>query len=223
MKPILRQTSGPDDWKVFLAEPDKQWRPGYSAHSLAHCWEAAGGLPASVRGLFQASERFRDFELLVAIPELQVPLPGGHRPSQTDLWLLGRLPDGLVSVAVEGKVSEPFGPTIAEWQTDASAGKVERLAYLFDTLHMQPPVAPELRYQLLHRTASALLMARRFHARHAVMLVHSFSPTHEWINDYRVFATALGGTGSLDGLIAIPGHDGPTLSLAWVADKVANA
>ena len=24
MKPILRPTSGPHDWKVFLAEPDKQ-------------------------------------------------------------------------------------------------------------------------------------------------------------------------------------------------------
>jgi hypothetical protein len=65
-------------------------------------------------------------------------------------------------------------------------------------------------------------MAREFHARHAVMLVHSFSPTREWSDDYRTFAKVLGGSGSLDGLVVIPGHDEPTLSVAWASDKIAN-
>ena len=146
MKAIVRPTSGPDDWKVFLADPDKHWRPGYSAHSLAHCWESAGDLPANVRAVLQTSARFRDFQLLLAIPEVQVDLPGGRRPSQTDLWLLGRLHDGLVSVAVEGKVSEPFGPTVTEWQVGASSGKATRLASLLDLLHVQAPVPMDIRY-----------------------------------------------------------------------------
>ena len=220
MKLFFRPTSGPDDWKSFLAEPDKQWKPGYSAHSLAHCWESAGDLPAAVRTVFEKSKRFRGFELLLAIPEVQVALPGGRRPSQTDLWLLGSVSDGLVSVAVEGKVSEPFGQTIETWQIDASPGKAERLSYLLDMLHMKSPASEEIRYQLLHRTVSALLLAQRFHARHAVMLVHSFSPSDDGIEDYRAFATALGSSGPLEGIIEVPGHENPTLSLGWARDKV---
>ena len=43
MSKILAFTSGPDDWQALLADPVKHWRPGYSARTLAYCWEAAGG------------------------------------------------------------------------------------------------------------------------------------------------------------------------------------
>jgi len=220
MKPFLRETAGVEDWKGLLAEPDKQWKQGYSAHSLAHCWEAAKGLPAKVRAAFLGSMRFRDFEMLLGIPELQVDLPGGRRPSQTDLWVLGRVSNGLVSVAVEGKVAEPFGPTIGEWRVDASPGKAERLSFLLKELKMNEPAPDAIRYQLLHRTASAIIMAKRFHAAHAVMLVHSFSPTREWKGDFDAFARTLGATCPLDGVVEIPGHSEPTLSLAWVSDQI---
>src|SRR5207253_2500850 len=104
VKLILRPTAGPEDWRQFLAEPDRHWRVGYSAHALAHAWEGADGLPAAVSAVLQTSSRFRRLEPLLAIPELKVDLPGDARPSQTDLWLLARVQDGLVSVAVEGKV-----------------------------------------------------------------------------------------------------------------------
>jgi hypothetical protein len=126
-------------------------------------------------------------------------------------------------VAVEGKVSEPFGPTVAEWQVDTSTGKLTRLASLLELLRLSAPVPTDIRYQLLHRTASAIILAQRFHARHAAMVVHSFSPAEEWIADFRSFARTLGATGSLEGVIDIPGHDQPTLSLAWVRDSVPNA
>ena len=104
---------------------------------------------------------FPKIDLLLALPEHQVHLPGGARPSQNDIWALGRSQDQLVSIAVEGKVSEPFGPTIREWQAESSAGKTRRLAYLLSLLEL--PSTPEsLRYQLLHRTASAIIEARRF-------------------------------------------------------------
>ncbi len=221
MKLILRPTSGPDDWKQFLAEPEKQWKEGYSAHSLAHCWELANGLPESVRAVFQTSLKYRHIEPLLAIPEVRVDLPGGARPSQTDLWLLARVPDGLVSVAVEGKVSETFGPTVAEWQTAASAGKTERLEFLLEVLHLEGPIPPELRYQLLHRTASAILLARRFHARYAVMMVHSFSRTDVGLEDYQAFLRALGTSAQAGQVVDITSHSDPTLSLAWVAERGA--
>ena len=45
-----------------------------------------------------------------------------------------------------------------------------------------------IRYQLLHRTTSAVLAARQFFAQAAVMLVHSFSPTDRWFEDFVAFA-----------------------------------
>ena len=45
-----------------------------------------------------------------------------------------------------------------------------------------------IRYQLLHRTASAILEAKRFNAFHALMLVHSFSQADKWFEDYALFA-----------------------------------
>lgn len=223
MKLILRPTAGPDDWKQLLAEPNKHWKPGYSAHSLAHCWEDASGLPEKVHAVFNMSSRFRDLEPLLAIPEVKVDLPGGSRPSQTDLWLLARAQDGLVSVAVEGKVAESFGPTLGQWQAEASSGKAERLQFLLDLLHLKGPVPPELRYQLLHRTASAILLARRFHAQHAVMIVHSFSAVGFGLEEYLAFLKVFGVSGNVGQMIEIAGHSGPTLSLAWVADTVPNA
>ncbi len=45
MNHIYIPTSSADDWRKFLAEPDKQWRSGYSAKELAECWENAHGFP----------------------------------------------------------------------------------------------------------------------------------------------------------------------------------
>jgi hypothetical protein len=157
----------------------------------------------------------------LAIPELKVDLPGGIRPSQTDLWLLGSVPDGLVSVAVEGKAAEPFGPTVAEWSAAASAGKAERLGFLLDVLHLKSPVPSGLRYQLLHRTVSSILLARRFHARHAAMVVHSFSEADLWLKDFQAFLKALGASGDAGRVIEIAGHSDPTLCLAWVRAEAA--
>ena len=46
--------------------------------------------------------------LLLAIPEHQVALPGGGRPSQCDVFALVRNDVGTPTVAVEAKVREPF-------------------------------------------------------------------------------------------------------------------
>ena len=36
-------TVGPQDWQKLLADPEKQWRTGYSARTIAYAWEAAKG------------------------------------------------------------------------------------------------------------------------------------------------------------------------------------
>ena len=52
--------------------------------------------------------------------------------------------------------------------------------------------AENQRYQLLHRTVSAILEAERYGAEHALMLVHSLRTADTSFEDYRDFALLLG-------------------------------
>lgn len=117
---------------------------------------------------------------------------------------------------VEGKVNEPFGPLVSEWYVDPSPGKVKRLNYLCRTLGLDKDQVQGVRYQLLHRTVSAILEARRFMALTAVMLVHSFSPTYNWFEDYAAFADLFGTYSSMD-QVHSGGNVGDTdLYLTWI-------
>jgi hypothetical protein len=73
-----------------------------------------------------------------------------------------------------------------------------------------------LRYQLVHRTASAVLEAKRFHAGKAIMLVHSFSARQDGFVDFQVFARQLGITCSHPGELHNAGiKGGVELFLGW--------
>ncbi|NQU08520.1 MAG: hypothetical protein HQ583_08160, partial [Candidatus Abyssubacteria bacterium] len=93
---IYIPTKNADDWQSLLADPDKHWRTGYSAKALAHCWEDADGFPPEITGLFSESGTpvFENLEFLLAFPEHKVPLPGGRRPSQNDIFVLAKAGDG---------------------------------------------------------------------------------------------------------------------------------
>jgi hypothetical protein len=211
-----------EQWAGFLAEPTKHWRKGYSARALAYAWQEAKGFPTEVRAALARSGNFLDIELLLALPEHKVPLPGGSRSSQNDIWILARTADGLVSMAVEGKVSESFGPTLGQWLVDESPGKSTRLAYLQNELGLDVDLrlSPTVRYQLLHRTASAIIEAKRYGARHAVMLVHSFSQSHEWFEDYSAFASLLGAEVSVDDIVSVGRRSGVNLHVGWVSGDI---
>jgi hypothetical protein len=210
---IYIPTSSAEQWAQFLAEPVKHWRQGYSARTLAYSWQEADGFPAEVGSVLATA--FPTAELLLALPEHKVPLPGGSRSSQTDIWILARSENQLISIAVEGKVSEPFGPTVQEWQTESSPGKAKRLGYILSLLGLSS-VSDTTRYQLLHRTASAIIEAQRFNAAHAVMLVHSFSQSGEWFQDYAAFVSLMGGSAAEDSMTSVGLRSGVSLHLAWV-------
>ena len=129
---------------------------------------------------------------MLAVPEFKVPLPGGTRPSQNDIFVLARAASGPVTIMVEGKVNESFGPTLGEWLADASAGKQERLRFLLGKLGLASEPPHSVRYQLLHRTASAVITAEQFRATAAIMLVHSFSQERVGWSDYHAFAQLFG-------------------------------
>ena len=217
MGKILIPSNGPADWQQFLAEPTKQWKRGYSARTLAHCWHDTEGFPKDVYGVLSAAGPFQGIELLIAIPEHQVPLPPFRaQASQNDIWVLARCPTGLVSITVEGKVGEPFGPTIKEWMSNPSPGKKERLDYLVKMLKIDTAFLSDIRYQLLHRTGSAIIEAQRFFAPHAVMMVHSFSQDDQWFEDYAKFVRLFGVESIRDKLVNAGNINGIQLHFSWV-------
>ena len=73
-----------------------------------------------------------------------------------------------------------------------------------------------LRYQLIHRTASAIIEAKRFNASHAVMLVHSFSQSDECFQDYADFVSLFGGVVSVNRLVSVGARGTVSLHFAWV-------
>lgn len=205
---------GVEDWRRLLADPEKQWRFGYSAMCLAESWEGAGGMPSEITRLL--SMIGPSPELLVALPEHKVPLPGSNRgDSQNDLFALIRVGDQTVAATIEGKVDEPFAKTLGEWLVDASSGKRQRLAFICDLLGLTQPLPQNIRYQLLHRTASAVIEALRFKTDIAAMIVHSFSPTKRWFDDYAAFASLFGVEAQPDQLLSVRSVRVPPLYVGW--------
>ncbi len=192
---IFVPTQSYRDWQRLLAQPERHWKAGYSAMTLARAWESAspGDIPPEVRALLgSGGEALSNLRLLLAVPEYRVALPGGERPSQTDLLVLARAPHGLVAIAVEGKVDEPFGPTLGEKRREMSPGAARRLEYLTSYLGLPADLPDVIRYQLLHRAVSALLVAEQFDAAAAVLLVHSFSAGNAGFGDFAAFVALLG-------------------------------
>jgi len=216
MSKILIPSTSPEDWKQLLADPEKHWKMGYSARSLAYCWQEAGGIPPEIISVLEQIPSLKDLKTIFAIPEHKVLLPGGVRASQNDVWVLGESSSGLVSIAVEGKVSEPFGPTVGEWFENKTVGKEKRLKFLCGELGFVYPPPFKMRYQLLHRTVSAILEAKHFRTNEAVMVVHTFSKTNEWLEDYQYFLSLFGLEGGINQAVTVRIANEINLSFAWI-------
>jgi hypothetical protein len=174
----------PEDVIRHLAKGQQHWSKGYSAFELAHCWIASGGIPVRVRAALDDCPAYHAAELIEGFSERQINLRTRGYPSQTDLMAYLRLKDGYAVAAVEGKVDEPFGDLVAEWN-DGSSGRVRRLAGLCDVLRLDPSTVVSLRYPLLHRTVSAIFEAERYKCNRALLLVHSFSRFDSAFADFR--------------------------------------
>lgn len=218
MKKIHIPTQSGTDWQRLLGKPLLHWKKGRSAMSAAACWEEAQpALPREISALLDSSNEptISSLELLLAIPEWEVDLPGGDRPSQTDILAITRNQLGLAVLGVEAKVDEPFGPTIGDKKSGASNGQLERIEYLEKELGRSSPFENHIRYQLLHRTVSALLTARAFHAHISVVLVHSFSPEAKWRDEFDSFCAGLDCAELVPDLYEVHGITGPRLFIGW--------
>ncbi len=212
---------GPEQARPYLADPKVQWKQGRSAYELAHSWIGANTIPSTVEAVLESSERYRGSRLVEGLFERQVNLRTPGRSSQTDLLALLKLRDGHAVVAVEGKAGESFDKTVAEWND--SAGKEKRLASLCSAIGIQPEQAGALRYQLLHRTVSALYEAERYGVSNALMLVHAFADDERSFEDFTSFARAIGTTLQTKNAVSEPVQlGGVDLQLAWVQDRPAD-
>lgn len=213
---IFVPSKGPLDWKPLLKYPERQWRCGKSAKTLAQRWEDFEGFPPEVEAILRQCETLHEIEPWLIFPEWTVPLPGGSTHSQNDVWVLAKTPEGLVSITIEGKVDEPPDRTLEKWNCKGSPGKQERLEYLVSCLGLSSEPPDNIYYQFIHRTASAAIMAEEIGAKAAIMLVHSFSPTDKWFAEFCEF-TRLFGIDDEKGVLGLAqARNGLPLYLGWV-------
>lgn len=195
MSNIFIKTKGVDSWQELLANEQTQWKIGYSAKSLANAWERADGFPDEIQMAFSASndDFVKNIRFLYGFPEYKVEIPGGIRASQNDLYVLAKSTEKPVCIMVEGKVSENFGPLVNEWVCKANNGwENQRLQYLLSLLNIQNKRIENIRYQLLHRTASALIEAEKVGTDKCMVIIHSFSQEKAHFEDYKRFIEMFG-------------------------------
>jgi len=194
--------------------------------SIAYSWEAAEGVPAEIYKLFTESSdpRFGKLSLLMAIPEYKVPLEGGLRPSQNDVFALLACKENLIAITVEGKGREDFDETLEKWkERTSSRGYEMRLSQIVQNIGLDKNIPGSIRYQLLHRTASAVLEAKQFHAKYAAMIVQSFEKSDDLnhFSDYASFVSLYGKKASKGKLIKLKENiDGVSLFSGWVQSEV---
>lgn len=208
-----------EDVIPYLGAPH-HWKEGRSAKSLVDQWWAANGIPTSVRTLFDQADEWRNAELIDAFVERQTDLEDG-RPShsQSDLLAIVALEGRLGVVAIEAKVDEGFDKTVAEWLKNGGPGKAARLEKLCSLFGLKPGEVGDLRYQLFHRTASAILEARRYRASDAAMIVQSWCPKSSGISDFSAFLNALGvAFVGPDRLTSISVFDDVALRFGWLRE-----
>jgi hypothetical protein len=210
----------PEDVIPHLGSPT-HWKQGRSAKSLADAWFEANDFPARVRSVLEQDPALDGIELIDAWLERCTDLRDGRATaSQTDLLAVTGVGPHLAIIAVEGKVTESFDKLVAEWLADGSEGKRQRLLGLCELLRLDAATVGQLRYQFFHRTAAVILEARRYRARKAILLIHSFCPMATGLSDYIQFGRSLGFEYLERDRISEPREvGGIVLQLAWVSDQ----
>lgn len=217
MKRIVVPTRTGSDWQPLLAQPERHWKKGASAMTVAASWEGAGSaLPSEIAAALNlcGSACVADLRLIIARPEWEVALEGGETTSNTDVLAICRNDVGLCVMAVEAKVHEGFGPLVGQKRAEASVGQSARVAYLERLLQVER-FADGIRYQLVHRTASALLTAQEFYAGTAVMMVQAWDAPSARQDEFKAFCSAMRGKQLSPLVFALPDFERPKLFVAW--------
>ena len=57
---IFIPATKPDDWKQLLADPEKQWKIGFSARTLAYCWQEANDIPKKIKEVLSKTPALKE-------------------------------------------------------------------------------------------------------------------------------------------------------------------
>jgi hypothetical protein len=212
----------PEDVIPHLRKGDLHWRDGYSAKAVCASWFNANDIPPSVRRVLETANEYQGAELVDAWLERCTHLPWGRgNPTQTDLLAVLAVGDELAVFAVEAKVKESFGPHVQDWLAEGGNNRAERLHGLCNLLDLSVETLSGLRYQLLHRTAAAVLEAKRYRASHAAMIVQSFCPDSTGLPDFQSFAQAMAyGHVDADSISSPKVLGSIALRIGWSADTI---
>jgi len=208
----LRQLRHTSDWVEAVGA--KNYRKGYSAYETHQKWKAISDLlPEPLNSVLLRSRNpiFTGIKPDCVIAEHAVFLDTLKTPSKTDIMAFcSNEARERIVLAVEAKCAEPFAERISRWITTPDAPrrlaqrrlfteetpivsrKVDRLRFLNSVLGTDISPESHLRYQLLHRTASAILEARNLSARAAVVVVQAFTFNIENFFDFTDWTTVLG-------------------------------
>lgn len=177
------EPSRANDWQNAQTDSTK-WKQGFSAHALAHTWQPDPDFPPAVLAALRACPPlFSDIKPVKAHIERATKMPGAGFASFTDLLVFAESAGEQVVIGVEGKCDESFGnQTVGVWRKSSTsvggdnANRETRLAGILEHIGLTDnDAAQTVRYQLLHRMAATVIEADKTGAKHAVLLVHSFS------------------------------------------------
>lgn len=161
----------------------RHWVDGRSAKELAKAWFPAPGIacvPTEVEAILSSSPILGNVAFSDAEPEAIVRFDSfGGEPRNCDLLARAQCVAGTVMVSVEAKADEPFGKLIGEEYDRAIARpgsrSPERIRMLASAvLRQSVEQCRDLRYQLLHGAAGALVAATARDSQIAIFLVHEF-------------------------------------------------
>jgi hypothetical protein len=129
-------------------------------------------------------------------------------------------------LTIEAKAGEVFGELVKDWlpKQGVRSGKPERLSAIQGLLGIADADVSGIRYQLLHRTASALKEAERFRATKAIMLVQSFdrvADEQSW-KDFIQFGEILGAKVGEGSLAKVNASTRVPLLIGWVNSRPAD-
>jgi hypothetical protein len=132
----------------------------------------------------------------------------------------------MISAAFEAKSGEKLGETVGEWLEGVSArsGKPDRLKDIGERLGFGDESTSDIRYQLLHRSASATKLAKRYRADVALVVVHSFggnADAESW-KAFQLFAGFMRAPVTKDGLALADRACEVPLLLGWLSDQPAD-
>jgi len=209
-KPIYRAT----DLINYLPHDKRHhYRDGYSMAEAAKCWLAANGrLPPAIAALVGTDI------LETAHFEYEITV-WGRGTSMTDIMAFA--PEH--PLAIEAKAREAFDDEVRNWvykeEAENPRSPPHRLRVIdkyAEAFGASADALMELRYQLLHRTRAAALMARQCRRKSAWMIVHSFAPLEceEHARnraDFNRYVSLVGET---------PAFKGVPVRLAWVDEII---